>query len=131
MRFQNIILISLLVLFLFASSNSQRSVTVQVIAPQNSGNVNNQDINPISVDNGQTAIDMIEVAKHNSVESCYTVIDNKVYDLTKWIPQHPGGEAAILSICGKDGTEIFRGQHDHNQKQEDILQQFLIGDLKL
>ena len=73
---------------------------------------------------------MSEVQMHNSKESCYTVIDRKVYDLTAWIPQHPGGEANILKLCGIDGTGLFRGQHDNNPKQENILKGFYIGDLK-
>ncbi len=70
-----------------------------------------------------------EVATHNSASSCYTIISGKVYDLTKWISQHPGGERAILSICGKDGTAPFEGQHGGQSKQINILASFFIGNL--
>jgi cytochrome b involved in lipid metabolism len=72
---------------------------------------------------------MAEVATHNSSTSCWTVIDGGVYDLTKWIPQHPGGEGAIESICGIDGSSAFHGQHDHAARQENILATFKIGTL--
>ncbi|MEK9176673.1 MAG: cytochrome b5-like heme/steroid binding domain-containing protein [Patescibacteria group bacterium] len=70
---------------------------------------------------------MTEVAKHDSASSCWTVIDGNVYDLTKWIPKHPGGPGAILGICGKDATKPFRNQHGTAPKQENILATFKIG----
>lgn len=76
-----------------------------------------------------TTYAMANVAIHKDAASCWTVIDNFVYDLTAWISQHPGGERAILSICGKDGTAAFRGQHDNAKKQADILATFKIGAL--
>lgn len=79
-------------------------------------------------DNGiGEALTVAVVATHNNASSCYTIIDGNVYDLTKWIPQHPGGQAAILSLCGHDGTAAFHGQHDDAKKQADILATFKIG----
>lgn len=72
---------------------------------------------------------MAQVATHKDKSSCWTVIDGNVYDLTNWISQHPGGEQAILSICGIDGTAAFRNQHDHAKRQEDILAGMKIGTL--
>jgi cytochrome b involved in lipid metabolism len=72
---------------------------------------------------------MVQVATHKDAASCWTAIDGNVYDLTTWIPQHPGGEAAIESICGIDGTSAFHGQHDDAKRQADILATFKIGTL--
>lgn len=47
-----------------------------------------------------------EVAAHNSKDDCWTIINGNVYDLTKFIPGHPGGQE-ILKACGKDGTVLF------------------------
>jgi cytochrome b involved in lipid metabolism len=68
-----------------------------------------------------------QVAEHNTATSCYTIISGKVYDLTLWVAMHPGGKAAILSICGIDGTAKFMAQHHGAQKQMDILARFYIG----
>lgn len=68
-----------------------------------------------------------EVATHNSVSSCWSIIDGNVYDLTAWIPQHPGGEQAILSLCGVDGTTAFHNQHGTRAQQANILATFKIG----
>lgn len=70
-----------------------------------------------------------EVAKHTDKSSCYTIINESVYDLTAWIAKHPGGEKGILSICGKDGTAAFMGKHGGGQKQIDLLATFRIGAL--
>jgi cytochrome b involved in lipid metabolism len=73
---------------------------------------------------------MEEIAKHNSKESCWTVIRGEVYDLTNWINKHPGGADKILKICGKDGTDLFIKQHGGKEKPEKILEGFEIGALK-
>lgn len=82
-----------------------------------------------SVTPSATPIAMAEVAKHNSAASCYSVIDNNVYDLTSWISKHPGGEGAILKLCGTDGSSLFHGQHGSNQKQANVLATFKLGAL--
>ena len=73
---------------------------------------------------------MAEVEKHNSKESCWSVIRGKVYDLTNWIDKHPGGPDKILNICGKDGTKIFEKVHGGKEKPENALKNFEIGVLK-
>ena len=52
-----------------------------------------------------------EVAAKNTASNCWTIVGNKVYDLTQWISRHPGGSGAIASLCGVDGTSGFKGKH--------------------
>lgn len=68
-----------------------------------------------------------EVATHNSESSCWAIIRGGVYDLTAWIGSHPGGERAILGLCGKDGTSAFDKQHGGSGRPEDTLTSFKIG----
>lgn len=68
-----------------------------------------------------------EVALHASRDSCWATINGNVYDLTSWIPQHPGGEQAILQLCGTDGTEKFNRQHGKSSKVVVVLSGFKIG----
>jgi len=68
-----------------------------------------------------------EVAQHSEASSCWTTIEGKVYDLTGWIKQHPGGSRAILSLCGTDGTEAFTRQHGGKARPEQQLASFYIG----
>ncbi len=72
---------------------------------------------------------MAKVKSNDSAASCWTVIDGYVYDLTKWIGQHPGGSGAIKSICGVDGSAAFNGQHDGQSKPGARLSGYLLGPL--
>lgn len=67
-----------------------------------------------------------EVATHNSASSCWLILDAKVYDVTKFIPSHPGGKD-ILKGCGKDATQMFSR---HPESAKSMKEQFYIGDLK-
>jgi cytochrome b involved in lipid metabolism len=71
-----------------------------------------------------------QVAENNSKSSCWTIIDGNVYDITKYAPNHPGGESEILKICGKDGTVLFAKPMEHKEGgASDILAGFKIGKL--
>ena len=77
-----------------------------------------------------TVLSVEEVAKHSNIDSCWSIIDKKVYDLTTYITQHKGGEAKILTICGKDGTSDFSGEHANQSKPATFLNEFLLGNLE-
>ncbi len=66
-------------------------------------------------------ITLAVVATHNSANSCWSVIAGNVYDLTAYVPKHPGGKSEILAMCGKDGSSLFTGQHGGQSKPEQIL----------
>lgn len=70
-----------------------------------------------------------KVATHNDAESCWTIINGNVYDLTSFVSRHPGGERNILKICGTDGTEAFMSQHGGDARPENILVSLLLGPL--
>ena len=72
---------------------------------------------------------LADVAKHAGASSCWSAIGGKIYDLTPWISQHPGGQRAILGLCGKDGTAAFDAQHGGQSRPASELRQFLIGTL--
>lgn len=85
-----------------------------------------------STDAGTSSVEtqtytMAEVATHKDATSCWSAIDNNVHDLTTWIAEHPGGRQAIMGICGKDGTELFHGQHGDFKRQADMLATMKIG----
>jgi predicted heme/steroid binding protein len=81
-----------------------------------------------SAGNGKTYT-LAEVQKHSTQSSCWTTINGKVYDVTSWISQHPGGAQAILSLCGKDGSSAFNAQHGGQRRPANELAGFLIGSL--
>lgn len=69
-----------------------------------------------------------EVATHNTETDCWVIIDDKVYDVTEFLADHPGGKAAILIYAGKDATKEFKMMH-----QPDIIDrygsEFYVGDV--
>lgn len=73
-----------------------------------------------------TSYTATEVATHSSASSCWLILDAKVYDVTKFIPSHPGGND-ILKGCGKDATKMFS---KHPESAKAMKEQFYIGDLK-
>jgi len=52
-----------------------------------------------------------EVLKHNSKDSCWVIIHGKAYDVTEFLPEHPGGPKIILKYAGKDASEEFDPIH--------------------
>ncbi|KAL4890584.1 FMN-dependent dehydrogenase-domain-containing protein [Aspergillus ambiguus] len=52
-----------------------------------------------------------DVAQHNSRESCWVIVHGKAYDVTEFLPEHPGGQKIILKYAGKDATEEFDPIH--------------------
>lgn len=72
---------------------------------------------------------MDQVKANNSSSKCWSVIDSKVYDLTNWISSHPGGAAAISSLCGTDGTNAFKSQHGSQGQPASRLAGYLLGPL--
>lgn len=71
-----------------------------------------------------------EVSIHNSQSDCWSAINGSVYDLTSWVSRHPGGEQAILNLCGTDGSTAFNAKHGGQKKQADTLSGLKIGELK-
>lgn len=72
---------------------------------------------------------LADVAKHADANSCWSAVNGKVYDLTKWINQHPGGPRRILAMCGKDASDAFNGQHGGQARPAKELAGFEIGTL--
>ncbi|KAI9659886.1 MAG: hypothetical protein M1821_001238 [Bathelium mastoideum] len=52
-----------------------------------------------------------QVAKHNSRESCWVIVHGRAYDVTEFLPEHPGGPKIILKYAGKDATEEYEPIH--------------------
>ncbi|KAH7136522.1 FMN-dependent dehydrogenase-domain-containing protein [Dactylonectria macrodidyma] len=52
-----------------------------------------------------------EVAEHNNAKSCWVIVHGKAYDVTEFLPEHPGGQKIILRYAGKDATEEYEPIH--------------------
>ncbi|XP_024379482.1 acyl-lipid (9-3)-desaturase-like [Physcomitrium patens] len=69
---------------------------------------------------------LTEVSAHTRPNDCWIVIKNKVYDVSDFAAQHPGG-SVITTYFGRDGTDAFSSFHAGTTWK--ILQEFYIGDV--
>ncbi|MEY3736550.1 MAG: hypothetical protein RLZZ251_266 [Actinomycetota bacterium] len=84
-------------------------------------------VDKANADSSKKSYSTKDVAQHSTSQSCWSIVNGNVYDLTTWIGKHPGGPAFIEAICGKDGTAAFNGQHMGQQRPESILASYQIG----
>lgn len=70
-----------------------------------------------------------EVASHNTAKSCYVTVGTKVYDITPFLDDHPGGADLVLEYAGKDVKEIMEDEvsHAHSESAWEILDDHIIG----
>ena len=59
----------------------------------------------------QKEYSMDEIAKHNTEQDCWVVVNGQVLNATSFLNKHPGGKEAILLYAGKDATEEFNMLH--------------------
>ncbi|ORX43884.1 cytochrome b5 [Hesseltinella vesiculosa] len=69
-----------------------------------------------------------EVAVHNKREDLWMIIDKKVYDITKFVDEHPGGEEVLIDEGARDATTPFEDV-GHSPDARDLLEQYLIGEV--
>ena len=71
-----------------------------------------------------------EVAEHDSLDSCWKVIEGKVYDFTDYIPDHPTPPSVMERWCGKESTEAMHTKgygRDHSPAAWAMIDEYLIG----
>ncbi|KAL4765939.1 putative cytochrome b5 reductase [Aspergillus foveolatus] len=70
-----------------------------------------------------------EVAAHKSRNDLWLIINGKVYDVTEYVRDHPGGADVLIDTAGTDATEAYEDV-GHSEDADEILQTYLIGTLK-
>ncbi|KAI8137115.1 cytochrome b5-like heme/steroid binding domain-containing protein [Fennellomyces sp. T-0311] len=69
-----------------------------------------------------------EIAKHNTRNDLYMVISGKVYDITAFVDEHPGGEEVLIDEGAKDATGPF-DDVGHSEDARELLEKYYIGDV--
>lgn len=70
-----------------------------------------------------------DLKEHVTEKDCYLLLNGKVYDVTDFLDEHPGGYDIILNTTGKDATEDFE-EIGHSNAARAMLDKYLIGDFK-
>ncbi|XP_006348668.1 cytochrome b5 isoform A [Solanum tuberosum] len=71
---------------------------------------------------------MEEAAEHNTKDDCWVVIDGKVYDVSSYLDEHPGGDDVLLGVTGQDATDEFEDA-GHSKSARELMEKFFIGEL--
>eukprot|EP00457_Paulinella_chromatophora_P023679 gb/GEZN01027214.1/.p2 GENE.gb/GEZN01027214.1/~~gb/GEZN01027214.1/.p2 ORF type:complete len:138 (+),score=26.37 gb/GEZN01027214.1/:78-491(+) len=69
-----------------------------------------------------------EVAQHNTPEDLWIIVDGKVFDVSGFVEDHPGGQA-IANYAGKDNTKAFHGPQ-HPERAYSVLEDYFLGDFE-
>lgn len=97
------------------------------VAPETLAQTDGKPIRRRSVrDRKPTSYLLKDVASHDKPHDCWIVIKEKVYDVSKFAEQHPGG-SVINTYFGRDATDVFSTFHAATTWK--LLQNFYIGDL--
>ena len=113
-----------------ASASPSKSSTVSQSPSATASASPSKSASPSATANsGLIKLTLDEVKKHDSGTSCWSIVFDNVFDLTKWITKHPGGAEKIRAICGKDGTSSFQRQHEGDSGAARELSSFFLGKL--
>ncbi|KAH8555156.1 cytochrome b5-like heme/steroid binding domain-containing protein [Umbelopsis sp. PMI_123] len=69
-----------------------------------------------------------QVAEHNTKSDLYMIIHNKVYNISEFVDEHPGGEEVLLDEGAKDATEAFEDV-GHSDEARELLEKYFIGEV--
>ena len=64
---------------------------------------------------------MAKLAEHSKRDSVWMTIHGKVYDVTKYLDDHPGGEEVLLDRAGKDATEDYEDVGHSNEARKALI----------
>jgi cytochrome b involved in lipid metabolism len=130
---------TLIVAFVLASLFSTSQVSHASVSDSNAPQSQNTGLNDFSdhipteneskigIANTEATYTLADIAIHNTQADCWTLVFDKVYNITTYIKNHPGGASSIAKICGKDGTSIFDNKHGGSSSQALILSTYKIG----
>ncbi|XP_070684522.1 cytochrome b5 type B [Pempheris klunzingeri] len=91
---------------------------------------NNVEENGDTVDGCAKYYTSEEIRVHNMSTDTWLIIHNKIYDITCFLEEHPGGEEVLLEQAGADATESFEDV-GHSTDAREMLQQYYIGELHM
>lgn len=77
---------------------------------------------------GSNLISFHDVAKHKCKNDCWILIHGKVYDISTFMDEHPGGDNVLLAVTGKDASIDFEDVN-HSKDAKELMKKYCIGDV--
>ena len=110
----------LVALVVFSTGNTQmppRNTTSGNVSQNTSNSLQGNQNSSQNLTQPANKVTAAELASHNSQEDCWISYKNEVYDITNWLPKHPGSAEAIAPYCGtsEEFENAFKGQHGESQ----------------
>lgn len=72
-----------------------------------------------------------EVQQHRTASSCWVILYNTVWDVTEFLPSHPGGTKIILQLAGSDATEEYDPVHPPGTLESSLPAEAKLGTIDL
>ena len=120
------IIVAIVAITVFSNGNSpqQPAQTSNSTAAQNMSNLSSISAN--------STVNLQQLAEHDSKSDCWISYNKSVYDITSWLPRHPGSSAAIEPYCGTaaEFEAAFSGQHGTSNVKKLIAEGEYKGELK-
>jgi len=74
-------------------------------------------------------ITLADLREHATKDSLWVLLHGKVYDVTKFVDEHPGGDEVILTEAGKNATEAFEDV-GHSDEARALLPEMQVGEFE-
>jgi cytochrome b involved in lipid metabolism len=78
-----------------------------------------------TIDDSLRTVSAAELSFHSTERDCWMQIEGHVYDISKYMARHPGGNAPV-TYAGKDATQIFNTIHSKGILEK-IGSKFIVG----
>ncbi|KAI5650623.1 hypothetical protein M9H77_36628 [Catharanthus roseus] len=69
-----------------------------------------------------------EISLHSTAKDCWIVINAKIYDVTNFFDDHPGGADVLLEAAGKDASEEFEAV-GHGSSARLMLDEYYVAEV--
>jgi cytochrome b involved in lipid metabolism len=81
-------------------------------------------------DSNDRVITLEQLTRHARPGDCWMAIRGRVYDLTKYLPDHPSRPEIIEPWCGKEATQAYETKtkgRKHSESADNMLPAYRIG----
>lgn len=77
---------------------------------------------------------LAEIARHDKEGDCWMAIDGQVYDLSRYLPEHPSEPEVLLAWCGREASHAYQTKDKgraHSARADRLLAEYRIATLLL